>query len=124
MSGQNENPTLEGKGEKPKVYDGSKKPMIRVDQYHSSRAVENARNRIGTRLGWIKTRSANIQKEYGSSGTAYHIKQSLLEENETLAKEVPIQKKNLNALDSKFNELEDQVKKEIQGKTLKPIEIG
>ena len=107
-----------------KRYDGSKKPMIRVEQYQSTKAVESAQNRVRLRLDWIKARSAGIQKEYDSSDTAYHIKQTLLAENEKLATEVPLHKTNLKALESRFNELEDQVKKEIQGKTLKPIEIG
>ena len=107
-----------------KSYDGSKKPMIRVEQYQSTKAVESAQNRVRLRLNWIKARATAIQKDYDNSETNFHIKQDLLAENEKLATEVPIHKKNLNSLDSKFNELEDQVKKKIQGKSLKPIEIG
>ncbi|MBT3934146.1 MAG: hypothetical protein HOF35_07790 [Bacteroidetes bacterium] len=109
--------------EKPKEYDGSKRPMLLVKHYKSLNAMTKAKERIDKRFAWIKKQSSKIQQDFDNPSTDALLKRDLLAENKKLASEVPELKKSKAELRTRYLELEKVAKDEIKDDSLVPINL-
>ena len=120
---QNNEQATEIRKEKPKEYDGSKRPMLLVKQYKSLNAMTNAKERIYKRIAWIKKQTSKMQQEFNHPDTDSLRKKELLAENKKYVKEVPELKKSETELKARYHELEKVANEDIRDETLLPIDL-
>ena len=123
MTENNQNVEQKVQKEKPKKYDGSKRPMLLVKHYKSLNAMKKAKKRIEKRFAWIKKRSSEIQQDFDNPSTDALLKRDLLAENKKLASEVPELKKSKAELRTRYLALEKVAKDEIKDDSLVPINL-
>jgi len=118
MNNENENKAVE-----KKEYDGSKRPMVIVQNLKSLNSVQNAQDRVVKRLGWVENRVSEIQAEWNDPSTATATLSGIKAEYDGYVVEVPKLKEKATQLTTLLAEVEANEREALENVTLEDIDF-
>lgn len=111
------------KTEEKKEYDGSKRPMVIVQNLKSLKSVQSAQERVSKRLNWVEGRVAEIQADWNDPSTTTATLSGIKAEYDGYVVEVPKLKQKAAQLTTLLAEVDANEREALENVTLDRIEF-